>query len=145
MKTSSTILWRSAILILWLLSLWAIISEIFRTHYVFTQLSNETYYYSLIGVAIAILITSVQSVLLDFLFRPHRFVEAYLQDGLAILVLVTLSSFALYLLFFITDLLNYVYIPGQFTILLMLLLLLRFIILAIVSIMRLFSKNTQNI
>lgn len=105
MKISSTILWRSAILILLLLSVWATISASLREPYMFTHFSSETYRYPWTGVAIMILIMFGQSMLLDFLFRPHRFKKAYLQDGLAILVLLTLSSFALFL-FIVTDLPN---------------------------------------
>jgi len=144
MKISSIILWRSAILIFLLLSVWATISASLRERYMFTRFSSEAYRYPWIGVALMILIMLGQSMLLDFLFRPHRFKKAYLQNGLAILVLLTLSGFAFFL-FIVTDLPNYVYIPGQFTILLVLLLLIRLIISVIVFASRYFSKKVHSV
>jgi hypothetical protein len=138
-KIPSSFLWRSTIFILWLFSAWAIIDESFRANYLAPRF-GEMYNYPLAGVTITLLVTFLQFVLLNFLFRSHRFAKARLQDGLAIVSLLVLAIGSLFF-FFVTDSPNYIYISGQFTILLILLLLLRFIGSTAISMARFFSKR----
>lgn len=97
MKNSSAHLWQTAILILWLLSVLAIINGGFDHGMI--PLSTiphsppplSSYIYPWAGVIIYSIVTAIESALLYLILRPHKFVWSLPRITIAFVVFLILS------------------------------------------------------
>jgi hypothetical protein len=139
MKKIFALLWQITIPILWLLSVLAIVCAGFQLGFVLPPPVGQSYPYPLVGVILMSIVTAIESAFLYLILRPHKFDWSLRRVVIAFGIFLTLSIVVIYTT--VTDLPGYVYIPGDFTLLLTFLLFILLIVTASMAVVKRLSKK----